>query len=236
MKSHAEQRNTEKPPAECLRERRHRILRQEIKAVTLRLALAHGYDHVTVEMISAQAGISPRTFFNHFSSKDEAVLTGPPTPPEQAAAAFVAAGPAAPRAVLADLLRLLIAGLSESPPEREAMRDLYELTRGHPVLLAGMLARFAAAETALALTVAERLGPEAPEELPALLAALALTTVRTGLERWSAAPCPPGQDTVTGQNTVFVQNTEAADSPVGYVERAAATLDALFCPSGASVG
>jgi len=200
------------PSGESLRERRRRETRREIRAAALRLAREHGYDKVTVEMISAAAGVSPRTFFNYFPNKDEAVLIGPPEPSAAAAAEFVAAGPAEPRQVLADLTRLLVAGLAESPPDRQALRDILELTRSNATLLAGMLTKFDAVQHALADTVASRLASPPGDELPTLLVALALTAVRTGLERWSASPPPPDAD----------------DSPVPYAERSAALLDSLF--------
>lgn len=39
------------------------------------LCLSRGYEYTTVERISAAAGVSPRTFARHFSSKDEVLLT-----------------------------------------------------------------------------------------------------------------------------------------------------------------
>ncbi|MDN4645005.1 TetR/AcrR family transcriptional regulator [Arthrobacter sp. PsM3] len=38
------------------------------------LALQHGVDETTVEAIAASAGVSPRTFFNYFHVKEDAIL------------------------------------------------------------------------------------------------------------------------------------------------------------------
>jgi AcrR family transcriptional regulator len=55
----------------------------------LRLADELGPDGVTIEAIADAAGVSPRTFFNYFSSNEDA---------------FVGIAPAQSSALLADLL------------------------------------------------------------------------------------------------------------------------------------
>jgi AcrR family transcriptional regulator len=56
------------------RERRREAMRQRIADGALRLALEHGADAVTVEQISDEADIAPRTFFNYFPSREDALL------------------------------------------------------------------------------------------------------------------------------------------------------------------
>ncbi|WP_426592869.1 TetR/AcrR family transcriptional regulator [Cellulomonas sp. McL0617] len=60
-----------------LRERKRVETRHRIADAALDLALEHGLDGATVEAISAAAGVSPRTFFNYFESKDDALLNAP---------------------------------------------------------------------------------------------------------------------------------------------------------------
>lgn len=57
-----------------LLERRREILRREIGKVAIDLFVDHGFDKVTVDEIASVAGISPRTFFRYYSSKDDIVL------------------------------------------------------------------------------------------------------------------------------------------------------------------
>jgi len=61
-------------PAEGLRERKRRETLQRITEAGTRLFLAHGYEGVTLDAIAAEAGISRRTFFYYFKSKDEILL------------------------------------------------------------------------------------------------------------------------------------------------------------------
>ena len=57
-----------------LRERRRERTWVNIHETALRLARQHGMRGTTVEGIAAEAGISPRTFFNYFGTKEDAVL------------------------------------------------------------------------------------------------------------------------------------------------------------------
>ncbi|GAA4705588.1 transcriptional regulator, TetR family [Promicromonospora umidemergens] len=62
------------PAEQGLRERKKRARRAALIDAAQQLVTAHGLDAVTVEMISAEAGVSARTFFNYFETKDDAVL------------------------------------------------------------------------------------------------------------------------------------------------------------------
>lgn len=60
--------------AEGLRERKRRDTRQRIAEVGQRLFLVNGYEDTTLDAIAAEAGISRRTFFSYFKSKDDIIL------------------------------------------------------------------------------------------------------------------------------------------------------------------
>lgn len=56
---------------EGLRERKRRETRQRLAEVGLRFFVENGYEATTLEAIAIEAGISPRTFFYYFKTKDE---------------------------------------------------------------------------------------------------------------------------------------------------------------------
>ena len=62
------------PKTEGLRERNRRQTLQRIADVGVELVLAKGYEATTLDEIAARAGISRRTFFYYFKSKDEILL------------------------------------------------------------------------------------------------------------------------------------------------------------------
>lgn len=57
-----------------LRERKRTETRLRLADAALELVLRDGLEAVTVEQISDRAGVSRRTFFNYFDSKDDALL------------------------------------------------------------------------------------------------------------------------------------------------------------------
>lgn len=63
-----------------LREKKRRDTRRSIEDSATELVLKLGYDNVTVEDICSGAGISRRTFFNYFDSKDTAIFGDGLTP------------------------------------------------------------------------------------------------------------------------------------------------------------
>ena len=73
-----------------LRERKKLATRLALHEAALQLVAERGLDHVSVDDIAERADVSPRTFFNYFSSKDDAVLGLDPDGAAQQVEAFLA--------------------------------------------------------------------------------------------------------------------------------------------------
>ena len=59
-----------------MRERKKLATRDALSAAALRLALEHGPQNVRVDDIAEAAGVSPRTYNNYFSSREQAIVVG----------------------------------------------------------------------------------------------------------------------------------------------------------------
>jgi AcrR family transcriptional regulator len=57
-----------------LRDRKRRETRARLEEAAVTLVLQDGLEHATIEAISDRAGVSARTFFNYFDSKEDAIL------------------------------------------------------------------------------------------------------------------------------------------------------------------
>ncbi|GAA2401034.1 hypothetical protein GCM10010191_05350 [Actinomadura vinacea] len=57
--------------AEDFRARRRRLVQDDVARIAIRLFLERGYDAVSVDEIAEAAGMSQRTFFRYFATKDE---------------------------------------------------------------------------------------------------------------------------------------------------------------------
>lgn len=114
-----------------------------IETAAVDLVLKHGYDDVTVDMICARAGISQRTFFNHFRTKDAALIgADAPTLDERAARAFiVSTGPLLLEA--AQLIRIDPGPMATDP---HLLARRIRAVGTNPVLMARQMDRLAQLE------------------------------------------------------------------------------------------
>ncbi|MFI2507505.1 TetR/AcrR family transcriptional regulator [Streptomyces sp. NPDC018972] len=195
---------TEKGAAQGgLRERKKRATRAALAEAAVRLAAEHGAEKVTVEAISAAAGVSVRTFFNYFDTRDDAfVVIDADAGARMRQAVLDAPASLSP---LQALREALAAELAEAEQQHELWRLHAQVVHASPHLLVRTLGAHMADETGLAEAIAARIraggptssvSPPAPatdEErrgaldlYPRLLAAVAGTAVRTSVEHWSA--------------------------------------------------
>jgi len=166
-----------------LRERKKLETRRALERAALALAAEHGFEHVTVERIAAAAGVSARTFFNYFSSKEEALIGFDPDEPERLRAALAARPPHEPP--LQSLRAVLSARAAEFAAGHEQWLARRELIRSEPRLLSANMAAWGALERALVEGVAVRIGQDPERDLyPALVVGASVAAARVALMRW----------------------------------------------------
>lgn len=162
-----------------MRERKKQATRAALREAALRLALEHGPGNVRVEDIAAAAGVSPRTYNNYFSSREQAIVAAVTAGREASVAATVASQPAGMRLAEA-VVESIVARYTDAG---EHMRDGLLLITTHPGLREHFLATTGAIEHPLTDAIAARLG-EGCGLTAQVLAAGVAAAVRVGLERW----------------------------------------------------
>lgn len=148
------------PPG--LRERKRLATRRAIQVAVLRLVRQLGYDAVTVDMISREADVSARTFFNYFPSKEDAVVGDPPVLPDGNGLLPFVHG-TGPGRILHDVVDLIETATEANITDRELVRARREVLRDHPELFARRTASMHDFEAALGDAVRRRLEHDRPE-------------------------------------------------------------------------
>jgi AcrR family transcriptional regulator len=173
-----------------LRERKKLAVRRALGSAALRLAVERGLDNVTIEEITAEAGVSVRTFGNYFGSKYEAIcalgtdrarrigaelLARPAGEPlwDALVAAMLAHYEGAGRAPAGQWLAGLRLVLTSPPIRGEYLKVASEM------------------QQALAEAIAARTGTSLQEDMyPQVLAGAVTAAAQVAVRRWAAADPP----------------------------------------------
>ena len=164
------------PPAEGLRERKKRLMRQQLSDTATAMFLTRGFDGVRVAEVAAACGVSEKTVFNYFPVKEALVMDR-----LEATLAALRAGLADPAltpvqaalAILDQELRAMTGWLAarEDPSQaREAVRRFGDLIRATPALRAYQADLTDQAASAAAEVLAARAGTGADDPEPQIAA------------------------------------------------------------------
>ncbi|MER5275201.1 TetR family transcriptional regulator [Streptomyces sp. NPDC002809] len=172
-------------PVVTMAQRKRQLVSDELTESALQLLALKGFDAVTIDEIATAAGVSKRTFFRYFASKEDVVVqfladmgTG--------IRAELAARPDEERPSVA-LLRAVWVPLGECADHGDRALRVVRLILGTPALHARFLERQAQWRDDLAREVARRPGTDAAADLyPEMAAGMALNAFDAVLHRWSA--------------------------------------------------
>jgi len=174
------------PAEQGLRKRKKRARRAALIDAAQHLVAEHGLDAVTVEMISAEAGVSARTFFNYFESKDDAVLGAEDTGlPDDVVRTFVEGGPTG--RLLTDLQVLVASLLAPAGEAHDRVMRAMDLMQQEPRLLQRHVVWMDRHKSRLGELFEARRATAPFSASPELLTMLVLLMLRTALVAWEHA-------------------------------------------------
>jgi len=166
-----------------LQERKQELVRGELASAAWELFGKKGYESTTVAEIAAAAGVSRRTFFRYYASKEEVVTETS----DELAEAMLSAMAERPRgeAPLVSIQRSLVPVLGPQLVLTKRARTIIRLLRESRTLRRAMMERHALMEERLAAQLADRLGSDVTKDsTPALLAFIARAMMDTAFNVW----------------------------------------------------
>jgi len=170
--------------SEGLRARKKAETRRALASAALRLAQELGPDGVTVDAITEASGVSPRTFFNYFASKDDAIVDIAAAESSELLGDLQARPP---EETPLDALRgMALAAVPRLEATADELWARHQLIQHHPHLAVRRAARFAEVERDLADEIGRRTGHDVGRDLlPALVVAAAVAALRVSLAVWN---------------------------------------------------
>jgi len=166
-----------------LRERKKLQTREALGWAAMNLAATRGLENVRVEDIAAAAGVSPRTFNNYFSSREEAIISVASDRNKRIGLALLARPAAEPlevaltEAVVEEYLH------GREPDKKSALQT--RMIVSHPALRGEFLKHMAAREGDIAHAIARRGGYDDENDLfPRILASAVIAAARVATEYW----------------------------------------------------
>jgi len=167
-------------PSPGLRERKRLETHVRIQSGAMRLFIANGFDATTLDEIAEAAGVSRRSLFHYFGSKEEIVFAAKAHLPDIVADAI---GRRPADEPLLDMVENALIDLAARYQTTEA-KALARLIHDTPALSAGDQARYEKMERALAKALADRKGLPESDVACRVTAATAVGIMKLATEAW----------------------------------------------------
>jgi AcrR family transcriptional regulator len=171
-----------KTPHPGLRERKRAETHARIQTEAMRLFLERGFEATTLDDIAEAAGVSRRSLFHYFASKEEIVFSTKADFPDLVAEAI---GRRPAEEPLLDMVENALADMAARYQSPQA-RSLARLIRDTPALSAGDQAKYEKMERVLAAALADRKGLPPTDVACRVTASAAIGILKLATEAWLA--------------------------------------------------
>jgi len=170
------------PKAKSIRQRKQEVVREALSTAAEELFLSRGYARTTVEQIAQAAGMSRRSFFRYFESKEDVLVERTDRIGERLYAEL-AARPREEPPLLA-IRNALVAAIETGIEDREFIRWVIRSLREKSRLRRAMMERRNRLEERIAALMTQRLHAEPDDTTPMLLAFVSRALHDTAFNAW----------------------------------------------------
>lgn len=161
---------------EGVRDRRKLQTRTDLIRNARRLTAEHGLAGFTLEELCDRVGVSRRTFFNYFASKEDAVIGRPQEGLAERALVEFAVSPPAGESLLDELTTLFIGIFETSGLDKDEAQEFAAALEREPRLFTSLMRSIADEERRLTEVIASREGLDL-DDPAAIMAALLMGTI-----------------------------------------------------------
>jgi AcrR family transcriptional regulator len=165
-----------------LKARKRQVVRGALSAAAEKLFLERGFEAVTVEEIAQAAGVSRRTFFRYYESKEDVMVVREDRLGDRLLAELMARPLAEPP--LLAIRNALVPAIEYGLTEPDLARSTIRLLRETSALRRAVMERRSRLEERIAALMAQRMGATDSDNTPMLLAFLTRALHDTAFNAW----------------------------------------------------
>jgi AcrR family transcriptional regulator len=165
-----------------LKERKQQVVRDSLSAAAEELFRVRGFEKVTVEQIAQAAGVSRRTFFRYYESKEDVMVERSDRLGELLLAELARRPPEEPP--LLAIRNALVPAVEAGLAERDLVRNAIRLLRETSALRRAMMERRNRLEERMAALMSTRLNAPITDNTPMLLAFVTRALHDTAYNAW----------------------------------------------------
>jgi AcrR family transcriptional regulator len=176
------------PTIQSLRIRKQQVVRDAIFEAAIELFALKGFDETTVEEVAEAAGVSRRSFFRYFASKDDLLAQNVV---HYGSALIAAIGGCAPGSTPLEIVRETVLSVAEQTVSHPRTRQVIEISERSASARQAHLSRLMEVEDHVAAAFAGRLKSGSKYDLkPRLLSSLTLSVMNIAIMAWYRGDYP----------------------------------------------